>query len=204
MIAVTNFLDEIVTRKREAIAQAQTAIAISELIDRARGVRKTSRPFALREAIASSRHQFAVIAEFKRASPSKGNINLEADATRVALSFEKNGAAAVSVLTEENYFRGSLADLQVIKTAVSVPVLRKDFIVDEFQVFETAAAGTDALLLIATALSDDQLSSLRRLAEEDLQMDALVEVHNVHEMDRAIGCGATLIGVNNRDLRTFD
>jgi indole-3-glycerol phosphate synthase len=204
MIAATNFLDEIVARKRETIARVKAAMNVYDLIDRARCVRKTSQPFALRSAITSSTQQFAVIAEFKRASPSKGNINSEADPASVALEFEKNGAAAVSVLTEENYFQGSLDDLQAAITAVSIPVLRKDFIIDEFQVFETAAAGADALLLIATALTNEKLASLRRLAEEELQMNALVEVHNGEEMDCAVDCGATLIGVNNRDLRTFE
>jgi indole-3-glycerol phosphate synthase len=106
-------------------------------------------------------------------------------------------------LTEGDYFHGSLEDLKAVKAAVRIPVLRKDFIVDEYQVFESAAAGADALLLIVAALNDEQLASLRRLAEDELQMDALVEVHTVDEMQRAVACGAKLIGVNNRDLRTF-
>jgi len=110
---------------------------------------------------------------------------------------------AMSVLTEEDYFAGSLDDLRQVKAAVELPVLRKDFIVDEYQVYESAAAGADAILLIVAALDDELLSRLRRLAEDELGMDALVEVHTSEEMKRAEACGARLIGVNNRDLRTF-
>jgi len=108
------------------------------------------------------------------------------------------------VLTEENYFAGALDDLLAVRAQVSVPILRKDFVVDEWQVYESAAAGADALLLIVAALDDDTLGRLLRLTEEDLGMDALVEVHTREEMDRAVAHGAKLIGVNNRDLRTFD
>jgi indole-3-glycerol phosphate synthase len=203
MTVAINFLDEIIKRKRVEVEHAKQATPVSELIDLSRAVRKKSQPFALRAAITASRNQLAVIAEFKRASPSRGDLRRDADPLEIARTFEQNGAAAISVLTEEEYFHGSLEDLKVAKAAVSIPVLRKDFIVDEYQVFESAAASADALLLIVAALSDQQLISLRRLAEDDLQMDALVEVHTVEEMKRAVSCGATLIGVNNRNLRTF-
>jgi indole-3-glycerol phosphate synthase len=108
------------------------------------------------------------------------------------------------VLTEQDYFDGSLADLEAVKRCVDLPVLRKDFVFDEYQLFESAAAGADAVLLIVAVLDDPQLESLRRVAEEDLRMDALVEVHDAQEMDRAAGSGATLIGINNRNLRTFE
>jgi len=110
----------------------------------------------------------------------------------------------MSVLTEEDYFAGSLDDLRAVKSTVELPVLRKDFIVDEYQVYESAAAGADAILLIVAALDDESLLQLRRLAEDELHMDALVEVHTSDEMRRAAACGAKLIGVNNRDLRTFE
>jgi indole-3-glycerol phosphate synthase len=110
----------------------------------------------------------------------------------------------MSVLTEEDYFGGSLDDLRAVKNTVELPVLRKDFVFDEYQVYESAAAGADAVLLIVAALDDETLSRLRRLAEDDLGMDALVEVHSSEEMKRAVASGATLIGVNNRDLRTFE
>ncbi len=203
MIVAMNFLDEIIERKQKQIQRAKQAAPVSELIDLSRALRKQSQPFALRAAISARKSELAVIAEFKRASPSQGDIRRHADAGEIARSFEQNGAAAVSVLTEEDYFHGSLEDLKVAKAAVSIPVLRKDFIVEEYQVFESAAAGADALLLIVAALNDGQLASLRRLAEDELQMDALVEVHTVDEMQRAVACEAKFIGVNNRDLRTF-
>jgi indole-3-glycerol phosphate synthase len=203
MTATMNFLDEIVQHQRQHIQRAKELLSLSEVRDRALSRRADAKPFALRAAINDRKNQLAVIAEFKRASPSKGNIQLQADCAAIARTYEQNGAAAISVLTEEDFFRGSLADLQAVKAAVQVPVLRKDFIVDEYQVLETAANGADALLLIVAALDDEQLASLRLLTEDELQMDALIEVHTVDEMRRAVGCGAKLIGVNNRDLRTF-
>jgi indole-3-glycerol phosphate synthase len=110
----------------------------------------------------------------------------------------------MSVLTEEDYFSGSLEDLRAAKSIIDLPVLRKDFIVDEYQVYESAAAGADAVLLIVAALDGDALLRLRRLAEDEIGMDALVEVHDRDEMQRAAACGAKLIGVNNRNLHTFD
>jgi indole-3-glycerol phosphate synthase len=164
----------------------------------------------LRQARGSHRFRSAlqadginIIAEFKRRSPSKGMIREGADPIEIARAYQAGGAVAMSVLTEEDYFAGSLDDLRQVKSAVELPVLRKDFIVDEYQVYESAVAGADAILLIVAALDDESLSRLRRLAEDELGMDALVEVHTSDEMKRAAACGAKLIGVNNRDLRTF-
>jgi indole-3-glycerol phosphate synthase len=144
-----------------------------------------------------------IIAEFKRASPSKGEIRAGASVAETVRAYERGGATAVSVLTEEDYFRGSLRDLQEAKACTRLPVLRKDFVFDEYQVFESAAAGADALLLIVAALEDDVLGSLLRVTEE-LGLDALVEVHTAAELERATVAGAHIVGVNNRDLRTFD
>src|SRR6185295_17224023 len=144
-----------------------------------------------------------IIAEFKRRSPSKGMIREDANPIEMARAYQAGGAVAMSVLTEEDYFAGSLDDLRQVKATVDLPVLRKDFIIDEYQVYESAVAGADAILLIVAALDDELLLRLRRLAEDELQMDALVEVHTSDEMQRAAVCGAKLIGVNNRDLRTF-
>jgi indole-3-glycerol phosphate synthase len=145
----------------------------------------------------------AVIAEFKRASPSKGEIRPRADAGAVASQYEAGGAAAISVLTDAGFFSGSLDDLSAARDATALPVLRKDFIIDPVQVAEARAAGADAVLLIVAALEN---STLRRLhvAATELGMDALVEVHDEHEARRALDVGATLVGINNRDLRTFD
>jgi len=131
-------------------------------------------------------------------------IRPEAKLDEIVRKYEEGGAAAVSVLTEEDYFDGSLDDLRTVKGSVRLPVLRKDFLFEEYQVYEAAAAGADAVLLIVAALEDEPLFQLRQLAERDLGMDALVEVHTEEEMERASQTGATLIGINNRDLHTFE
>jgi indole-3-glycerol phosphate synthase/phosphoribosylanthranilate isomerase len=122
----------------------------------------------------------------------------------VIAAYESAGAAAVSVLTEEDFFGGSLSDLREIRAATMLPLLRKDFVLDDYQIYESAAAGADAVLLIVAALDDEKLSALRMITEDELGMDALVEVHDQAELDRAIKCGAKLIGVNNRNLHTFE
>lgn len=152
----------------------------------------------------SDEERINVIAEFKRKSPSRGEIRSGADAASMARAYETAGAAAVSVLTEEDYFDGSLDDLRAVRQAISLPVLRKDFIFEEYQVYESAAAGADALLLIVAALDDETLTRLRRITEDELGMDALIEVHTREEMDRAVKSSAKIIGVNNRDLATFE
>lgn len=145
-----------------------------------------------------------IIAEFKRRSPSKGVIREDADPVTIARAYELGGAAALSVLTEQDHFAGSLADLSSVRSATALTLLRKDFIFSEYQVYESAAAGADALLLIVAVLDDDLLVRLRRLAEDELGLDALVEVHTSEEMKRALAAGAKLIGINNRDLHTFN
>ena len=178
-----DLLAEIVAKKRERM-------------------RSKANPHAFLRAL--QRDGINVIAEFKRRSPSKGMIRADANVIEIARAYQMGGAVAMSVLTEEDYFDGSLDDLRQVKSTVDLPVLRKDFIVDEYQVYESAVAGADAILLIVAVLDDDLLARLRRLAEDELQMDALVEVHTSDEMKRAVACEAKLIGVNNRDLRTFD
>lgn len=143
-----------------------------------------------------------LIAEFKRASPSKGPICLDREPEDVAARYEAAGAAAVSVLTDEPFFSGTLDDLRAVRKAVNLPLLRKDFILDPYQLPEARCAGADAVLLIAAALDDDGMKALQAGATE-LRLDALVEVHNEAELERALGVGAKIIGVNNRDLRTF-
>jgi indole-3-glycerol phosphate synthase len=181
-----NVLSEIIARKRERVREAKTR----------------ARPHAFRDALRMD--GINIIAEFKRRSPSKGMIREGANAIEIARAYQEGGAVAMSVLTEEDYFAGSLDDLRQVKATVDLPVLRKDFIVDEYQVYESAAAGADAILLIIAVLDDELLARLRCLAEDELHMDALVEVHTSDEMKRAAACGAKLIGVNNRDLRTFE
>lgn len=196
-----NVLGEIIDKKRQRVFAAKQLLSMDDIWPRTWDARLTAKPHALRNALLAP--GINIIAEFKRRSPSKGTIRAEANPTQIAQSYAVGGAVAISVLTEEDYFDGSLADLRAAKAAVDLPVLRKDFVVDEYQVYESAAAGADALLLIVAALDDQTLSHLRSLAEDELGIDALVEVHTSNEMQRAQIAGATLIGVNNRDLRTF-
>ena len=198
-----NFLSEIISRKQQQVEVAKQLIPAAGLCEEARKVRSASTRHALRNAL-SNADRINIIAEFKRRSPSKGVIRADADPVRIALDYISAGAVAISVLTEENYFDGSLEDLQAIRETVDAPLLRKDFIFDEYQLYEAATAGADAVLLIVAALDDSQLASLRGLIEDELGMDALVEVHDDFELQRATTCGARLIGVNNRDLRTFE
>jgi indole-3-glycerol phosphate synthase len=198
-----NFLAKIIEKKRERLAEAKRARTLEELRREALSARAAARHHAFREAL-SDAGRVNIIAEFKRASPSKGEIRGGASAGETARAYERGGAAAVSVLTEEDFFRGSLRDQAEVKESVRLPALRKDFIFDEYQVFESAAAGSDALLLIVAALDDATLARLRALAEDELGLDALVEVHTAEEMKRAAGAGARVVGVNNRDLHTFE
>jgi indole-3-glycerol phosphate synthase len=145
----------------------------------------------------------AVIAEIKKASPSKGVLAAEFDPAAIASLYESGGAAALSVLTDEKHFQGSLADLELARGAVRLPALRKDFTIDPYHVHQAAAHGADAILLIAAILSERQMRDFRELAER-YGMAALVEVHDQEELEPAIASGARLIGVNNRNLRTFE
>ena len=195
-------LTEIVAKKRERVASAKEVVPPEEIRRLASEMRSKARPHALINALRSD--GINIIAEFKRRSPSKGTIRADANLVEMVQCYEAGGAAAISVLTEEDYFDGSLDDLRHVKATISLPVLRKDFVFEQYQVYESAAAGADAILLIVAALNDETLSHLRRLAEEELRLDALVEVHTSEELKRAVACGAKLIGVNNRDLRTFE
>ena len=197
-----DLLSRIIASKRLRIEAAKRAVPSARLSQTAFEVRTGARRHALLAALENT-DRVNIIAEFKRRSPSKGVIREQADAAATASSYESAGAAAISVLTEADYFDGSLADLRAVRAAVSIPILRKDFIVDEYQVYESAAAGADALLLIVAVLADEALARLCRLTEAELGMDALVEVHTREELDRAVASGAKLIGVNNRNLRTF-
>jgi indole-3-glycerol phosphate synthase len=196
-----DLLLQIIDKKRERVEQAKRVVPFERLRSEAFAKREGAESHALRRALQGD--GINVIAEFKRRSPSKGVIRAEADVAEIVRSYQAGGAAALSVLTEEDYFDGSLANLRTAKAIVDLPVLRKDFVFDEYQIYETAAAGADAVLLIVSTLEDCRLESLRRLAEDELGMDALVEVHNSEEMDRAAGCGAKMVGINNRNLHTF-
>jgi indole-3-glycerol phosphate synthase len=198
-----NFLSEIIDQKRRRVAAAKLSLPPAAVALLARQTRSSAVPRMLSGAL-SDATKVNIIAEFKRRSPSKGQIQGNADPRVIATSYEAAGAVAVSVLTETDNFDGSLDDLRAVRQAISLPILRKDFIVEEYQVYESAAAGADALLLIVAALDDEALNRLRRLAENELGMDALVEVHTKEELSRALDGGASLIGVNNRNLATFE
>ncbi|MGH2835204.1 MAG: indole-3-glycerol phosphate synthase TrpC [Solirubrobacteraceae bacterium] len=194
----TSVLARIVAQTRVTIERRGRELPIVTLEAEAAAARIT--PGRLREALA--RPGIGVIAEFKRRSPSAGELRAKADPQTLARTYEENGASAMSVLTEQDNFGGSLTDLRAARAACSLPILRKDFIVDPYQLYEARAAGADAVLLIVAALDDEELSSLHEQAQA-LQLDVLVEVHDGDELARAAAVGATLIGVNNRDLRDF-
>ena len=145
----------------------------------------------------------AVIAEIKKASPSRGVLARDFDPPGIARAYEQGGAAAISVLTDQKHFQGSLADLEAARAAVRIPALRKDFTIDPYHVHQAAAYGSDAILLIAAILTERQMRAFRELAER-YKMAALVEVHDEEELKPALASGARIIGVNNRDLRTFE
>jgi indole-3-glycerol phosphate synthase len=200
---MSSVLDTILKSTRIRVEAARNKADASELSRHALRRRSSAHPHAFRAAIETP-DRLNIIAEFKKASPSKGVINASADPAETALSYQTAGACAISVLTEPDYFLGSLDDLRSIRQAVSLPILRKEFIIDEYQIFEAAEAGADAILLIVGALNIEELTRFRHLAEDELGMDALIEVHTEDEMTTATKIGARLIGVNNRDLRSLE
>ena len=186
-------LDQIVAEKRREVARLRPQLK------QAAAARRDYRDFtgALRRSAG-----VALIAEVKQASPSAGVIRADFDPVRIAGEYEAAGAAAVSVLTDEKFFQGQLAYLPQIRAAIRLPLLRKDFIIDELQIYEAVTAGADAVLLIAAILDDGQLRAFQQLAGQ-LRLAALVEVHDERELARAVAAGAEMIGINNRDLKTF-
>jgi indole-3-glycerol phosphate synthase len=195
-------LDEIVRRRRERIASAKSGVEIGAMQQRA-ALYRAERPSSRLYTALSEQSRANVIAEFKKASPSKGVISGYANPAEFASAYQRGGATAISVLTEEDFFQGSLDDLRLVRAAVDLPVLQKDFVMDEFQVIEAALAGADAVLLIAAVLADEELNRLSAGAAS-LGLDAIVEVHDEIEMGRAVELGAKIIGVNNRNLKTFE
>ena len=199
---MSDVLARILAAKRREVEERRAAIPQPEMEKRAaqapppRGFER-----ALRSRIA--RGQPAVIAEIKRASPSRGLIRADFDPARIARSYEAHGAACLSVLTDREFFGGSADDLRAAREACALPVLRKDFMVDPYQVHEARAWGADCILLIMDAAPDAELSGLERLARS-LGMDVLVESHDGAQLDRALALETALIGINNRDLRTFE
>jgi indole-3-glycerol phosphate synthase len=199
-----SFLGTILNSTRAIVATSKTRVLLPELERRALAHHPRGWAAALRRQAASGT---AVIAEIKKASPSKGLIRADFDPEWIARRFRAGGAAALSVLTDEPYFRGSLRNLELASAATPLPCLRKDFIIDEYQIVEARAHRADAILLIAAALTDAELRHLAAVAS-GFSLDVLVEVHTADELDRVLGAlgenGAQAIGVNNRDLKTFE
>jgi indole-3-glycerol phosphate synthase len=193
-------LDEILERKRRELAAAQGREAPDALAQRAESETEPLRDFA-----GALRHGPVprVVAEIKRRSPSRGEIRRHFDPVACAKAYEEGGAAAISVLTDESFFGGHLDHLTAVRRAVGSPLLRKDFVIDAYQVDEARVAGADAVLLIAAALTPDLLAQLQQRAR-GLGLAALVEVHDEAELEVALASGARLVGINNRDLRSFE
>jgi indole-3-glycerol phosphate synthase len=198
-----HIFSQILDRKRKAVAQLRADSASRDFGERALEIRKNAQPHRFLRTLESEAQRPIIIAEFKRRSPSVGIIRDDLTLSEIVRCYERGGAAAISVLTDEEYFGGSLADLCAARSVTKLPLLRKDFIIDRIQILEAAAAGADVVLLIVAALDDVSLGQLRTLAEDELGLDALVEVHSSGELTRALNAGAKIIGVNNRDLRTF-
>ena len=198
-----HIFSQILDRKRKAVAQLRADPASRDFGERALDIRKNAQPHRFLRALESDPQRLIIIAEFKRRSPSVGIIRDDLMVSEIVRCYERGGAAAISVLTDEEYFGGSIGDLCTARSVTKLPLLRKDFIIDRLQILEAATAGADAVLLIVAALDDVSLGQLRTLAEDELGLDALVEVHSSEELTRALNAGAKIIGVNNRDLRTF-
>ncbi len=195
---MNDILERILSRKRERLNEAKNQIPFGELLSTmptSFGTGRFIRPL--------QNDGINVIAEIKRRSPSKGIIRENFDPVTIARNYASNGAAALSVLTEEDFFDGSLDFLRFVDEVTDRPLLRKDFIFDQYQIYEAAHAGADAILLIVSILDETQLSDLLQTAY-GLGLDALVEVHDLAEVERAMRCDVRLLGVNNRDLRTFE
>ncbi len=192
-----DILAKIINRKQKSLSALKERLHLRVLL---KAIETSPEPLSLSGAMKTK--CVSIIAEVKKASPSKGLISKLFTPVETALEFEKNGAAAISVLTEENFFFGHLGYLSAIKGSVKIPVLRKDFIVDEYQLYESRAAGADAVLLITACLSTRELRKFIKLSQR-LCMDALVETRDTEEVLTALDCGANIIGINNRNLRNF-
>lgn len=191
-------LDEIIEKRKIQLLHEKAAAP-----DIKRAAEKCCRtPISFKNSLAK-KDRLSVIAEIKKASPSKGLIRPDFDPEKIAAEYEKCGADAVSCLTEKHYFQGSSEIFRVVREKISLPMIRKDFIIDEFQIYEARVMGADAVLLIAAALDDERLKKFKDIADS-LGLDILAETHNEEELQRVLSLGFDIIGINNRDLKTFD
>jgi indole-3-glycerol phosphate synthase len=193
------FLDDITEKRKEQLCREKSEISCDEIKAMALSRKKEGGRFY--QALSKSR--LSVIAEVKKASPSKGLIKADFNPVKIAKAYETEDVDAVSVLTEEFYFKGSSAYLSQIRENIKIPILRKDFILNEYQIYQTAAIGADAILLIVAILGAETLKAYQMLAQT-LGLDCLVEVHDENELQIALDCGAEIIGINNRNLKTFE
>jgi indole-3-glycerol phosphate synthase len=193
-----NILDQIIASKRKEIALKKSVIAINQLENTALFNAKTH---SLSKSILNT--PFGIIAEHKRHSPSKGSINHSLSVEKVVSGYENAGASGISVLTDSQYFGGSLDDLLLAKATVNTPLLRKEFIIDEYQILEAKAHGADAILLIAAVLTRAEIKSLSEFAHS-IALEVLLEVHNLEELEKSIMPSLDIIGINNRNLKTFE
>jgi len=204
MSATPTILKKIIFRKMEEIQEGCEKISLREMKQKALMMSTTpTKGFAEALQAKLDDGKSAVIAEIKKASPSKGVLRDPFEPADIAKSYAENGAACLSVLTDQDFFQGSNQYLQQVREAVDLPIIRKDFIIDDYQVYEARVIGADCILLIAAAIGDAQMYELTETAMQ-LGMDVLVEVHNEEELDRALRLPLPLIGINNRDLHTFD
>ena len=199
---MSNILDKILATKSKEIFEAKKSISIEQL---KKNIFESDRPRDFVQALKDkhNKKESAVIAEIKKASPSKGIIRKNFDPVSIALSYENGGAACLSILTDQDYFQGHPEYIMQVKSNSKLPILRKDFIVDPFQIYESRAMGADCVLLIVAALDLKKMKELESLANE-LEMAVLVESHNQQELDLALELETPLIGINNRDLKTFN
>jgi len=191
-------ISRIIEDKRRVVEEAKRAKPQDELI---RDIRNICVKSSFKKNIARP-HHVNLIAEIKKASPSKGIIRADFNLVKIAITYQANGASAISVLTDERFFEGKLEYIKKVKEMVSLPVLRKDFIIDEYQIYETVASGADAMLLIADLLSKSELCGFYDLATS-LGLDVLIEVHKEEDVEKALATEGSIIGINNRDLHTF-
>jgi len=191
-------LSKIINEKRKKIEKSRAKMPLAKIKEMAAKVYLKS---SFKRNIARP-HHINLIAELKKATPQKGIIRGNFDPTMIALTYQANGASALSVLTDERFFEGRLKTLKDLKRRVTLPLLRKDFIIDEYQIYESLCYGADAILLMAQILTEEELSNFYKLSK-DLGMDVLMEVHNEEDLEKALKTGASIIGINNRDLTTF-